>query len=144
MASPSTFESPKQSSQSSPDHLTDSLSKALRPIAYTPEDCRKPVESLCTKTVVKQALHTARLPETSSSSAPIQEPLKQDSLKDITDCMNSTVTLFESNPDSTNHPSDVAGNKLESKSTNSSSVLQRYFVGGGSFFGLFPLLPFHL
>uniref|UniRef100_A0A6J0TIK7 Kinesin-like protein KIF18A n=1 Tax=Pogona vitticeps TaxID=103695 RepID=A0A6J0TIK7_9SAUR len=125
MASPSTVESPKQSSQSSPDHLTDSLSKALRPIAYTPEDCRKPVESLCTKTVVKQALHTTDLQETSRCSAPTQKPLKQDSLKEFTDHMNTTITIFESNLDNTDHPSDVARNKSESKSTNNNSVLQR-------------------
>ncbi|KAJ7344534.1 hypothetical protein JRQ81_000484 [Phrynocephalus forsythii] len=117
MASPLAVESPKLPSRYSPDHLTDSLSKALRPIAYTPEDHRKPVESLCTKT-----FHTARLQETSSSSAPVQEPLKQDSLKDITDHLNSTITVFESNPDSTEEPSDITGNKSES--TNS-SILQR-------------------
>ncbi|XP_062974860.1 kinesin-like protein KIF18A isoform X2 [Elgaria multicarinata webbii] len=124
MESPLTVQSPKPSSQSSPNHLVDSLSKELHPIVYTPEVCRKPVENLYTETVAKQVLNSENLEETNSCIAQIQEPLKQDSPGDITytmtpaDNMNSTIILYDAEC-----PSNVSENKQQS--TSSSSVLQR-------------------
>ncbi|KAJ6652652.1 hypothetical protein lerEdw1_011222 [Lerista edwardsae] len=130
MDSPLAVQSPEQSGQSSPSRLLDSLSKALRPIVYTPEVCRQPNDNWCTETVVKQVLHTTRLPGTNGGTARIQEPLKEDNHKDIThdvtpECnMNSTITLYEDNMSRTDYPSsNIAENK--SQSTNNSGVLQR-------------------
>uniref|UniRef100_A0A8D2IT73 Kinesin-like protein n=1 Tax=Varanus komodoensis TaxID=61221 RepID=A0A8D2IT73_VARKO len=134
MESPLTAQSPKNSVQSTPNHLMDSLSKGLHPIVYTPEVCRKQVEHLCPRTVVKQVLNTARLEDKNSCTVPVQLPLKQDSPGDATCTMtpardvNSTVILYESNTDRTECPSDASENKLQSTSSSSSSVLQRYFV----------------
>ncbi|XP_061466560.1 kinesin-like protein KIF18A [Rhineura floridana] len=123
--SPLTIQSPQQSSRSSLNHLVDSISKALCPIVYTPEVCKKPIENLCSETVIKQALHTASLHEMNSCIAEIQEPLKQDSHGDIAcnvtpEChMNSTVTLYESNTGHTD-----SENNLQ-MANRSDSVLQR-------------------
>ncbi|XP_066492740.1 kinesin-like protein KIF18A [Tiliqua scincoides] len=130
MDSPLAVKTPEQSSQPSPGQLLDSLSKALRPIVYTPEVCRKSKENWCPETVVKQVLCTASLQETNSGTVQIQESLKENSRKATEhnrtpECqMNSTITLYENITDSTDYPSsDVAENK--SQSTNSGSVLQR-------------------
>ncbi|XP_042315513.1 kinesin-like protein KIF18A [Sceloporus undulatus] len=129
MESPLTEQTPNRSSQLSPNHLGDSISKALHPIVYTPEACRNPVKNLYTKTVVKSALHITSLQETNSCTEQGQEPLKQDSPRDIThhktseSHLNTTVTLYESNDNSTDYPSDVSRNN--SQPSNSSSVLQR-------------------
>nr|XP_056707661.1 kinesin-like protein KIF18A [Euleptes europaea] len=131
MDSPLLAQSPEQCSQSSPNRLVDSLSKALRPIVYTPEICRMPKEDLYSEAVVKQALHTAGLQERSSCTVQVQEPLKQDSHEDIAcnaspEChMNTTVTLYESNIGNSDEPSSKEP-EYKSQSTNSnSSVLQR-------------------
>ncbi|XP_025029655.1 kinesin-like protein KIF18A [Python bivittatus] len=129
MASPLTVQSPQRSSQSSSNHMVDSLSKAFHPIMYTPELCKKPVDPLCTETVIKQALHTTTLEEMKSHMIQIQEPLKQSSPKDVTynvtpEChMSSTVLLFKNNIDSINYPFDACRSKSEA--ANSRSVLQR-------------------
>ncbi|XP_048342313.1 kinesin-like protein KIF18A [Sphaerodactylus townsendi] len=131
MDSPLMALSPEQHSQSSPNNLVDSLSKALRPIVYTPEIFRMPKEDLCSETVIKQALHTASLQERNRCTVQIQGPLKQDSHKDIA-CnespespMNSTVTLYECNVgNSDEHSSKELEHKSQSTSGNS-NVLQR-------------------
>lgn len=130
MDSPQAVQSPEQSGQSSPSQLLDSLSKALRPIVYTPEVCRPAKDNWHAETVVKQILHTTRLQET---NARIQEPLKEGNHKDIThnmtpEChLNSTITLYEEN---TSHTDSLSSNVAENKlpSTNNSRVLQRYCV----------------
>ncbi|XP_063145614.1 kinesin-like protein KIF18A [Candoia aspera] len=129
MASPLTVQSPQHSSQSDSNHVVDSLSKAFHPIMYTPEVCKKPVEPLCTETVIKKALHTPTLEGMKSHMAQIQEPLKQSSPKDVTynvtpEChMNSTVLLYKNNVDSIDYPFDASRSKSEA--TNNRSVLQR-------------------
>ncbi|XP_015274401.1 PREDICTED: kinesin-like protein KIF18A [Gekko japonicus] len=130
MDSPLTAQSPEQCSQSSPNHLVDSLSKALRPIVYTPEICRTPKEDLYSETVAKQASRTADLQEISSCTVQIQESLNQDSHEDIVrnvspEChLNATVTLFESNMGDSDEPSKELESKSQSTS-GSSNVLQR-------------------
>ncbi|XP_060117301.1 kinesin-like protein KIF18A [Heteronotia binoei] len=131
MDSPLMTQSPEQCSQPSPNHLVDSLSKALCPIVYTPEISRMPKENLYSETVVQQALCTAGLQETNSCIVQIQEPLKQESHEDIACDMspkfhlNSTVTLYESNIGSSGEPSSKElENKSQSTSGNS-NVLQR-------------------
>uniref|UniRef100_A0A670Y5G2 Kinesin-like protein n=1 Tax=Pseudonaja textilis TaxID=8673 RepID=A0A670Y5G2_PSETE len=83
MASPLTIQSLEDSSQSCPNPVVDSLSKAFCPITYTPEVCKKPMETLCTGTVIKKVPHMATLEEM-SHMAQIQEPLKQSSTEDVT------------------------------------------------------------
>uniref|UniRef100_A0A8C6Y3M1 Kinesin-like protein n=1 Tax=Naja naja TaxID=35670 RepID=A0A8C6Y3M1_NAJNA len=96
MASPLTIQSLEDSSQSCPNPVVDSLSKAFCPITYTPEVCKKPVEILCTGTVIKKVPHMAALEEM-SHMAQIQERLKQSSTEDVTynvtpEChMNATI-----------------------------------------------------
>ncbi|XP_026560246.1 kinesin-like protein KIF18A [Pseudonaja textilis] len=126
MASPLTIQSLEDSSQSCPNPVVDSLSKAFCPITYTPEVCKKPMETLCTGTVIKKVPHMATLEEM-SHMAQIQEPLKQSSTEDVThnvtpEChMNSTM-LCKNNTDSIASP-DAARSKSEA--ANSKSVLQR-------------------
>ncbi|XP_054828122.1 kinesin-like protein KIF18A [Eublepharis macularius] len=131
MDSPLMAQSPEHCSQSSPNHLVDSLSKALRPIVYTPEICKMPKEDLYSETVVKQAFHTANLQERSSCTVQIQVPLKEESHKDIAcnvspEChMNSTVTLYESNIGNLDEPSSEE-QESKSHSTNTArNVLER-------------------
>lgn len=132
MDSPLVAQSPEQCNQSSPNHLVDSLSKALRPIVYTPEMCRMPKVDLCSETVVKQALRTAGLQESSSCTVQIQEPLKQNSHEDIA-CsvspvchLNSTVTLYKSNMEDSDVPSSKDLENKSQPTNGSNSVLQRY------------------
>ncbi|XP_005150777.2 kinesin-like protein KIF18A isoform X2 [Melopsittacus undulatus] len=102
MDSPATAQSPAASKQSSLCHLEDSLTKEVCPIVYTPEFCRKPVESLSAETVVKKALYLAGLQE--AKVCDIDMPVKKESVLDTTcdiipECteadMNSTVILYE-------------------------------------------------
>lgn len=132
MDSPLTARSPEEFSQSSPNPVVDSLSKALRPIVYTPEICKMEKGNLSSETVVKQALCTPCLQERSSCTVQVQELLKQDS-EDI-ECdvnpehnLNTTVILYQSNMGGSDEPSKELENKLQSTS-GSSNVLQRYFL----------------
>ncbi|XP_057270386.1 kinesin-like protein KIF18A isoform X2 [Pezoporus wallicus] len=108
MDSPVTAESPAASKQPSLCHLEDSLTKEVHPIVYTPEFCRKPVESLSTETVVKKALYLAGLQEAKVHD--IDMPVKKESVLDTTcniipECtvadMNSTVILYEGTGETT-------------------------------------------
>lgn len=130
MDSPLAVQSPKQPGLLSPEFLVDSLSKALRPIVYTPESCRKPKEERHAETIVKQVLCTSSLQDTSNSMVEICEPLQQSGSGDTTynvtsECdINSTVALYESNGGNTDQPSpDIPEDNFQSAS--SSSVLQR-------------------
>lgn len=132
MDSPVTAQSPAASKQSSLHHLEDSLTKEVLPIVYTPEFCRKPVQSSCTQTVVKKALHLAGLQEVDACN--IDMPVKKASIMDST-CdiiperdeadMNSTVILYEGT-DETTEPSTDSSMK-ESQPCNG-SILQRYYL----------------
>ncbi|NXC61535.1 KI18A protein, partial [Aleadryas rufinucha] len=108
MDSPVVAPSPPACNQCSLQHLEDSLAKEVYPIVYTPESCRKPVESFCTQTVVKKALHLAGLEEVSACSTDM--PVKKASIMDTTcdvipecdeDVMNSTVILYEGTGETT-------------------------------------------
>ncbi|KAG8125863.1 hypothetical protein E2320_020966, partial [Naja naja] len=126
MASPLTIQSLEDSSQSCPNPVVDSLSKAFCPITYTPEVCKKPVEILCTGTVIKKVPHMAALEEM-SHMAQIQERLKQSSTEDVTynvtpECHMNATMLCKNNTDSIASP-DAARSKSEA--SNSRSVLQR-------------------
>uniref|UniRef100_A0A8D0DGG1 Kinesin-like protein n=1 Tax=Salvator merianae TaxID=96440 RepID=A0A8D0DGG1_SALMN len=129
LVSPLTLRSPERSSQSDLDPLVDSVSKALHPIVYTPEDCRKPIENPCRDTETKQVLLTASLQDMNNCPTQIQEPLKQENHGDI-EChetpacsMNSTVIIYESNTGDPNYASsDISKNNLHCSSSN---VLQR-------------------
>ncbi|KAM9554280.1 kinesin-like protein KIF18A isoform 2-T2 [Guaruba guarouba] len=108
MDSPVTAQSPAASKQSSLCHLEDSLTKEVRPIVYTPESHRKPVESLSTEAVVKKALYLAGLQEAKERN--IDMPVKKESVLDTTcdiipECtvadMNSTVILYEGTGETT-------------------------------------------
>ncbi|XP_077178085.1 kinesin-like protein KIF18A isoform X2 [Paroedura picta] len=129
MDSPLMTQSPEQCSHSSPNHLVDSLSKALRPIVYTPEICRMPKDDLYSETVVKQALLTVGLQE--RSTVQIQEPLKQDSHEAIAcnvspEChLNSTVTFYESNMGDSDEPSSEELENKSQSTNGSNNVLQR-------------------
>ncbi|NWW82623.1 KI18A protein, partial [Climacteris rufus] len=102
MDSPVTASSPPASKQSSLQHPEDSLAQEVYPIVYTPDSCRKPVQSLCTQTVVKKALHLSGLEKVSVCSTDV--PAKKSTIMDTTcdvipECdeaaMNSTVILYE-------------------------------------------------
>uniref|UniRef100_A0A803YB03 Kinesin-like protein n=1 Tax=Meleagris gallopavo TaxID=9103 RepID=A0A803YB03_MELGA len=112
-------------------NLEDSLSKEVQPIIYTPESCRKPIQSSCSQTVVKQALHLAGLRETNECNTGIQlrKPSITDSMcDDILECdedrMDSTIILSEGT-------SETNGISIDSSAKESqpcsSSILQRYF-----------------
>ncbi|XP_025977570.1 kinesin-like protein KIF18A [Dromaius novaehollandiae] len=129
MDSPVTAQSPAASKPSSLHHLEDSLSKEVRPIVYTPEFCRKPLQSCCTQTVVKQDVQTAGLQV--ANDCKIDMRLRKDSLTDSTcnvipECdeadMDSTVILYQA-PSKTNEVSADSSGK-ESQPC-SSSILQR-------------------
>ncbi|XP_010080822.1 PREDICTED: kinesin-like protein KIF18A, partial [Pterocles gutturalis] len=113
MNSPVTAQSPVASTQSSLDHLEDSLTKDVRPIVYTPEFCRKPVQSCCTETVVKITSQPAGLQE--ANAFDIDMPVKKlsimdSALRDNITCneahMDSTVILYEGTGDTTEIPSN--------------------------------------
>ncbi|NWV18187.1 KI18A protein, partial [Origma solitaria] len=107
MDSPVAGPSPPASSPSSLQHLQDSLVKEVYPIVYTPDSCRKPVQSCCAQTVVKP-LHLAGLEEVSACSA--EMPARKVSIMDTTcdvipegdeGVMNSTVILYEGTDEKT-------------------------------------------
>uniref|UniRef100_A0A8C8VQR9 Kinesin-like protein n=1 Tax=Pelusios castaneus TaxID=367368 RepID=A0A8C8VQR9_9SAUR len=132
MDSPATAQSPKASKQSGLNHLEDSLSKEVHPIVYTPEDCRKSVQNLCTQTVVKQPFQVASLPKVKNSNVETHFSCKKECDMDFTynvkpQCeqtdMNSTVILYE-DTSNTNDPSADLSVK-ESHQCSNSSVLQR-------------------
>ncbi|NWU62971.1 KI18A protein, partial [Pterocles burchelli] len=115
MDSPVTAQSPVASTQSSLPHLEDSLTKEVRPIVYTPEFCRKPVQRCCIQTVVKKTLQPADLRE--ANPRYIEMPVKKLSIMDSTrdvipECneadMDSTVILCEGAGDTTETPMDLS------------------------------------
>ncbi|NXY72438.1 KI18A protein, partial [Glareola pratincola] len=129
MDSPLTPQSPGPSKQSSLHHLEDSLTKEVRPIVYTPEFCRKPVQSCCTQTVVKKPLHLAGLQEASACN--IDMPVKKASIMDSTcyiipecneDDMNSTVILYEETGETAENSTDSS---VKESQPRSNSILQR-------------------
>ncbi|KFQ94193.1 Kinesin-like KIF18A, partial [Nipponia nippon] len=129
MDSPVTAQSPAASKHSSLHHLEDSLTKEVHPIVYTPEFCRKPAQSCCTQTVVKQALHLAGLQEANACN--IDMPVKKASMMDSTcdvipECnetdMDSTVILCEGTGETTEMSTDSSVKKSQ---PCSSSILQR-------------------
>ncbi|NXN49584.1 KI18A protein, partial [Rynchops niger] len=129
MDSPVTAQSPAPSKQSSLHHLEDSLTKEVRPIVYTPEFSRKPVQSCCTQTVVKKPLHLAGLQEASACN--IDMPVKKASITDSTcyiipegneDDMNSTVILCEDTGETAENSTDSS---VKESQPRSHSILQR-------------------
>jgi len=129
--SPVTAQSPPASKQSSLHHLEDSLTKDVRPIVYTPEFCREPVQSCCTQTVVKKDLHLAGLQEANACDIdmPVKKVMIMDSTCDIIpECdeadMDSTVILCEGTGETTETSTDSS--TKESQPCNN-SILQRYF-----------------
>ncbi|NWT40301.1 KI18A protein, partial [Chroicocephalus maculipennis] len=129
MDSPITAQSPAPSKQSSLRHLEDSLTKEVRPIVYTPEFCREPVQSCCTQTVVKKPLHLAGLQEASACN--IDMPVKKASVTDSTcyiipecneDDMNSTVILYEETGETAENSTDSS---VKESQPRSNSILQR-------------------
>ncbi|NWQ62667.1 KI18A protein, partial [Neopipo cinnamomea] len=130
MDSPVAAQSPAASKQSSLQHLEDSLAKEVHPIVYTPESCRKPVvQSCCTETVVKKALHLAGLEEVSAqgTGTPVQKASIMDTTHDvIPECneaiMNSTVILYEGTDETTEVSSYSSVKESQPCST---SIVQR-------------------
>ncbi|XP_025897027.1 kinesin-like protein KIF18A [Nothoprocta perdicaria] len=117
--------SPAASKHSSFRHLEDSISKEVRPIVYTPECCRKPLQSCTTQAVVKQDFPTTSL------DSNVDKPLKKDSLMDSTynvipGCgeadMDSTVILYQ-DPSRTNE--DFNNSSAKELQPRSNSILQR-------------------
>ncbi|XP_023784261.1 kinesin-like protein KIF18A isoform X2 [Cyanistes caeruleus] len=113
--------------QCSSQHLEDSLAKEVYPIIYTPDSCRKPVQSFCTQTV--KALHLAGLGEVSTCGTDM--PVKKASIMDTTcdvipECdeavMNSTIILYEGT-DETNELSAYSSMKESQPCSN--SIVQR-------------------
>ncbi|OXB57486.1 hypothetical protein ASZ78_011827 [Callipepla squamata] len=102
MDSPITTPSSAASNHYNLCHLEDSLSKEVRPIVYTPESCRKTVQSSCSQTVIKQALHLAGLQETNKCNVGVQlrKATVVNSMCDVIpecdeDRMDSTLILYE-------------------------------------------------
>ncbi|XP_010120938.1 PREDICTED: kinesin-like protein KIF18A [Chlamydotis macqueenii] len=127
--SPVTAQSPVPSKHSSLHHLEDSLTKDVNPIVYTPESCRKPVQSCCTETVVKTALHLSGLQEANTRN--IDMPVKKASIMDSTcdiipECneahMDSTVILYEGAGEITERTTNLS---MKESQPCSNSVLQR-------------------
>ncbi|NXI57650.1 KI18A protein, partial [Chloroceryle aenea] len=123
-------QSPVASKRSCLQHLEDSLTKEVHPIVYTPELCRKPVQSFCTQTVVKQALHLAGLREANACN--IDMPVKKTSIMDSTcdvipECdeadMNATVILYEGTREIAETSADSS---LKEAEPHSNSILQRF------------------
>ncbi|XP_009935440.2 kinesin-like protein KIF18A [Opisthocomus hoazin] len=130
--SPVTVQSPPASKQSSLHHLEDSLTKDVRPIVYTPEFCREPVQSCCTQTVVKKDLHLAGLQEANACDIdmPVKKVMIMDSTCDIIpECdeadMDSTVILCEGTGETTETSTDSS--TKESQPCNN-SILQRPYL----------------
>lgn len=131
MDSPVTTPSPAASKCYSLPHLEDSLSKEVRPIIYTPESCRRPVQSCSIQTVVKQGLHLSSPQEANECNTNRQ--LKKASVMDLTcdvipECdeadMDSTVILYERTGETNEASVDSSVKQLQ---PCSSSILQRYF-----------------
>ncbi|NXD99749.1 KI18A protein, partial [Chaetorhynchus papuensis] len=129
MDSPAIAPSPPASNQCSLQHLEDSLAKEVYPIVYTPDSCRKPVQSFCTQTVVKKALHLAGLEEVSACSTDV--PVRKASIMDTTcdvipECdenvMNSTVILYEGTDETTEMS---AYSSVKESQPCSNSIVQR-------------------
>lgn len=129
MDSPVTTPSPAASKCYSLPHLEDSLSKEVRPIIYTPESCRRPVQSCSIQTVVKQGLHLSSPQEANECNTNRQ--LKKASVMDLTcdvipECdeadMDSTVILYESTGETNEASVDSSVKQLQ---PCSSSILQR-------------------
>uniref|UniRef100_A0A8B9EAG1 Kinesin-like protein n=1 Tax=Anser cygnoides TaxID=8845 RepID=A0A8B9EAG1_ANSCY len=129
MDSPVTTPSPAASKCYSLPHLEDSLSKEVRPIIYTPESCRRPVQSCSIQTVVKQGLHLSSPQEANECNTNRQ--LKKASVMDLTcdvipECdeadMDSTVILYERTGETNEASVDSSVKQLQ---PCSSSILQR-------------------
>ncbi|NXO48442.1 KI18A protein, partial [Aramus guarauna] len=128
MDSPVTAQSPAASKDSSLHHLDDSLTKEVHPIVYTPEFCRKPIQSCCMQTVIKTNLHLAGLQEANAcnNGMPVKKASIMDSTCDIIpECdeagMNSTVILYEGTGETTETSTD----SLKGAQPCSNSILQR-------------------
>ncbi|XP_035747079.1 kinesin-like protein KIF18A isoform X2 [Egretta garzetta] len=129
MDSPVTTPSPAASKHSSLRHLEDSLTKEVHPIVYTPEFCRKPVQSCCTQTVVKQALPLAGLQEANACNIDmlVKKACIMDSTCDIIpECdeadIDSTVTLYEGTGETTEMSTDSS---MKQSQPRRNSILQR-------------------
>ncbi|XP_051478040.1 kinesin-like protein KIF18A [Apus apus] len=129
MDSPVTAQSPAVSKPSSLQHLDDSLTKEVHPIVYTPELYRKSVQSCCTQTVVKKALHLTGLQEADACN--IDMPVKRAKILDSTcdiipECnetdMNSTVILSEVTGETAEMSTDSS---VKDSQPCSNSILQR-------------------
>uniref|UniRef100_A0A8B9ZET9 Kinesin-like protein n=1 Tax=Anas platyrhynchos TaxID=8839 RepID=A0A8B9ZET9_ANAPL len=131
MDSPVTTPSPAASKHYSLPHLEDSLSKEFCPIIYTPESCRKPVQSCSMRTAVKQDLRLSGPQAANECNANMQ--LKKASVTDLTcdvipECdegdTDSTVILYERTGEANEASVDSS---VEQSQPCSSSILQRYF-----------------
>ncbi|XP_027314273.2 kinesin-like protein KIF18A [Anas platyrhynchos] len=129
MDSPVTTPSPAASKHYSLPHLEDSLSKEFCPIIYTPESCRKPVQSCSMRTAVKQDLRLSGPQAANECNANMQ--LKKASVTDLTcdvipECdegdMDSTVILYERTGEANEASVDSS---VEQSQPCSSSILQR-------------------
>ncbi|XP_035184799.1 kinesin-like protein KIF18A [Oxyura jamaicensis] len=130
MDSPVTTPSPAASKRYRLPHLEDSLSKEVRPIIYTPESCRRSVQSCSMQTVVKQDLHLSGPQEANECNTSMQ--LKKASVMDLTcdvipECdeadVDSTVILYERTGE-TNEAS--VDSSVKQSQPCSSSILQRF------------------
>ncbi|RMB97861.1 hypothetical protein DUI87_25339 [Hirundo rustica rustica] len=119
------------SSQCSFPHLEDSLAKEVYPIVYTPDSCKKPLQSFCTQAVVKNTLHLAGLGEVSARSTDL--PVRKASIMDTTcdvipECdeavMNSTIILYEGTTENETTEMSTYSSVKETQPC-SNSVLQR-------------------
>nr|XP_030129194.3 kinesin-like protein KIF18A isoform X1 [Taeniopygia guttata]XP_030129195.3 kinesin-like protein KIF18A isoform X1 [Taeniopygia guttata]XP_041572454.1 kinesin-like protein KIF18A isoform X1 [Taeniopygia guttata]XP_041572455.1 kinesin-like protein KIF18A isoform X1 [Taeniopygia guttata] len=129
MDSPVVAPSPPPSSHSSLQHLEDSLAKEVYPLVYTPDSCRKAVQSCSAQAVVEEALHLAGLGAVSACSTYV--PARRGSIMDTT-CdvipesheavMNSTIILYEGT-DETSEMSAYATGKESQPCSN--SIVQR-------------------
>ncbi|NXO16730.1 KI18A protein, partial [Oriolus oriolus] len=129
MDSPVIAPSPPASNPCSLQHLDDSLAKEVYPIVYTPDSCRKPVQSFCTQAVVKKALHLAGLEEVGACSTDmaVQKASIMDTTCDVIpecdgDVMNSTVILYEGTDETTEMS---AYSSVKESQPCSNSIVQR-------------------
>ncbi|NXX82366.1 KI18A protein, partial [Urocolius indicus] len=129
MDSPVPIQTSVAHKHSSLHHLEDSVTKEVHPILYTPEVCRKPLQSCCTQTVVKKALPLAGFQEANVSTMDV--PVKKASMMDSTcdvfperdeDDMNATVIICERTDETTETSEDSPVKELKPPSN---SVLQR-------------------
>ncbi|RLV91444.1 hypothetical protein DV515_00014098 [Chloebia gouldiae] len=129
MDSPVVAPSPPASSHCSLQHLEDSLAKEVYPLVYTPDSCRKAVQSCSAQAVVKEALHLAGLGAVSACSA--QVPARKGSIMDST-CdmipesheavMNSTIILYEGTDETSEMSAYSSGKESQPCSNN---IMQR-------------------